>query len=367
MKYSEKQGLPICDNCKFESTLYCQKYQKECISFVDNKAPHQICCLECIDNDGYVEKNNAIQTYESINKKAQLHIPSFEIIPYIELLLNEKQLFPYAFYEDREINELYDAFPGSIWNGRSELFGKPFLSIQDIIALQDRVEKINLHLNLTWNNHLIDENDINDKYCNIVTEILHNGKHSITVASPILYKYLKEHYPNFCYYKSVIAANNKEYYLDKLNDDYDIYLLPPSCNKNYKFLNQIPEENRSKIEFLCDDACFPNCNKANHYAIVNYCFKNYSYQLDVNNDFECPIDWRFARYNTKRWPTTINPEDINYYLKQGFVHFKIAGRGNDVIFLYYKICKYLVKPEYFDDIFFHGLNMKDGGLNINNR
>ena len=358
MKYSNKQHLPICDGCQFESILYCNKFKKECISFVDTNQPHQICCLNCIDEDGYVEKNDNLLTTinTTVNTKAQFHIPSLEVLPYLELLLNEKKLFSYAFYENREINEIYDAFPGAIWNGRSNLFGKPFLSIQDIQELKNKIEALNLHLNLTWNNHLIDEVDIHDKYCNIITEIFHDSNHSITVASPILFKYLKEKYPNFCFYKSVIVSNNKEKFLTPLDDTYDIYLFPPTDNKNFDLLTKIPEENKAKIEFLCDDACFPNCNKANHYNIANYCFKNYSCSLNINN-FECPIDWRFARYNTKRWPTTINPEDIDFYIRQGFTHFKMAGRGNTPIFLYYKICKYLVKPEYFDDLFFHGLNL----------
>jgi len=55
-------------------------------------------------------------------------------------------------------------------------------------------------MNLTWNNHLVSGTDVYDRFCNAITKVFHNGKHSITVASPELFNYLKEKYPNFTYY-----------------------------------------------------------------------------------------------------------------------------------------------------------------------
>jgi hypothetical protein len=114
--------------------------------------------------------------------------------------LHLKDKYPQAFFENHKIYEIYGAFNGCSWNGRTPLFKKSFLSLQEINDIKQKAELHNIAINLTWNNHLIEEKDLNDRYCNIITELFHNGKHSITVASPILFNYLKEKYPNFTYY-----------------------------------------------------------------------------------------------------------------------------------------------------------------------
>lgn len=78
---------------------------------------------------------------------------------------------------------------------------------------------------------------------------------------------------------------------------------------------------------------------------------NCCYESTVNA-IPCSIDQDFKFYNTKRWPHTINPKDIEKYLQNGFTHFKICSRGDSPEILLYKICKYLVKPEFFEDIYF---------------
>ena len=38
---------------------------------------------------------------------------------------------------------------------------------------------------------------------------------------------------------------------------------------------------------------------------------------------------------------------------KGFSHFKLVGRGTvNFNVIIYRICKYLIKPEFFDDVFF---------------
>lgn len=342
------ESYPVCDNCEYAKLLYCQKYEKDCISINLSNSTHMIPCEECLLNDSFKNKENQNQL-KKIQNKALFHIPDLSILDNILLLLEKKKQFPDAFYENREIIEIYDSFPGALWNGRNPMFNKEFLSIQDINSIKNKLESNNLSLNLTWNNHLIKDKYLYDTYSNCITELFNNGLHSITVASDELLTYLKEYYPNYTFYQSHIKSE-RQLNLE-LNNKYDIYVAPKSYNNNWEILDIIKKEDRNKIEFLCNDICFPSCSKNLHYETVN---QHLILGCNETCDHTCPclIDHNFSFYNTKRWPTTINPEDIDEYLDKNFIHFKLAGRGEQKEILLYKICKYFIKPNFFDDIYF---------------
>lgn len=342
------ENYPVCDKCQYEKLLYCTKYNSECLSINLLNKTYSIPCEQCLINDSYIlvqeNKDNNI-----IKQKAIFHIPDLSILDNIILLIEKQKEFPDAFYPNRIIGEIYDAFPGAIWNGRTPLFGKEFLSMQKISEIKNKIEQNNLSLNLTWNNHLVKDMYLYDSYSNAITELFNNGCHSITVASIELLYYLKEHYPNYTFYQSHILSE-KQYDLN-INDMFDMYVMSKKYNNNWDKLNNLNNSDKEKIEFLCNDICFPNCNKNIHYETVNqHLLLNCS--ETVNHTPKCLIDKNFKFYNAKRWPTTINPEDIDKYVDNGFYHFKLAGRGDDKEILLYKICKYFVKPEFFEDIYF---------------
>lgn len=341
------ENYPVCDNCEYSKLLYCKKYAQECVSVNLLNSTHMIPCEDCLLTDAFLVKKDKKES--NITKKALFHIPDLTILDNILILLEKKREFPDAFYPNREIVEIYDSFPGALWNGRNPMFNKSFLSMQEINEIKNKLEKNNISLNLTWNNHLVKENYLLDTYCNCITELFNNGLHSVTIASDDLLNYLKEHYPNYTFYQSHIKSE-RQFNLN-LNDKYDIYVAPKSYNNNWEKLNTIELVDRNKIEFLCNDICFPTCNKSLHYETVNQ-----HLLLNCNetcgHTYPCLIDHNFSFYNSKRWPTTINSEDIDKYLNNNFIHFKLSGRGEKKEILLYKICQYFVKPEFFEDIFF---------------
>lgn len=341
------ETYPSCNKCKYENLLYCNKYNTTCFSISVNNQHIQIPCESCLINNSY-EKNDLINLNSNIQLKAYFHIPGIYYIDDIISIIKLKEKYHKAFYDYGEIYEIYGAFNGCCWNGRTPLFDKPFLPIQEIYKIKEKIESLNISLNLTWNNHLIEENDIYDRYCNTITELFHNGKHSITVSSPILFKYLKEKFPNFTYYQSIIANENKNF---ELQDSYDLQVINKNYNNDWEKLNQISDIDRNRIVFLCNDNCFPACQRKHHYDAVNYCLLRQSHESTCFNN-NCFIDHDFSFINTKRWPNTITPELIPQYLDNNFIHFKIVGRGESRNIFLYNLCKYLVKPEFFEDIYF---------------
>lgn len=340
------KGYPVCDNCKHSILLGCKKYDKECISMFFYPKRHQIPCLDCLDNDGFeqidITECNKVETEKRIG---YFHLPGPENLEMFESLMAMNKEYPGLFYDNREIYEIYGAFPGAIWNGRTPNFSGPALSGEQLIEIRDKIESLGLHLNLTWNNHLISGTDVYDRFCNTITEIFHNGKHAITVASPELFDYLKSKYPNYTYYSSIILTSNDTEFTKK-DERFDMYLWPRNLNNNWDELNKIPDEERDKLEFLVNDACTPICNRMGHYNYVNEKLKN---RFEDRMLGYCTIDHDFMLYNARRWPVSINYDSIDDYINRGYCHFKVCSRGDNPNILILKIIQYLVKPEFVLD------------------
>lgn len=341
------ETYPACNGCKYEQLLHCSKYNTFCFSIYNNQHI-QIPCESCLIEDSY-EKNNLININTNIQKQAFFHIPGIYYLDDIISLIKIKEKYPQAFYDYVKIYEIYGAFNGCCWNGRTPLFDKPYLSIQEIYKIKEQIESLGLSINLTWNNNMIEENDIYDRYCNTITELFHNGQHSITVSSPILFNYLKNTYPNYTYYQSIIENENKINF--NLSDNYDLQVINKNYNNDWEKLNQFSNIEKNKIVFLCNDNCFPLCQRKKHYDAVNYCLLRQGHESSCFNN-KCCIDHDFTFINTKNWPTTITPELIPQYLNNNFIHFKIVGRGESRNILLYNLCKYFIKPEFFEDIYF---------------
>ena len=340
------KGYPVCDGCKYSSLHHCNKFNEACPSFCFGTSRYQVACLACIDEDGY--EFGLKEENPSSDIIACIHAPGPENFDLFYSIIKMQEYYPECFYENRKITEIYGAFGGAIWNGRTPNYTGKIFTIQEIDSIRMAAEDLGLSINLTWNNHLVSGTDVYDRFCNAITEIFHNGKHAITVASPELFNYLKEKYPNFKYYQSVIQTTNDKVF-NKKDERYDFYLMNRNLNNNWDELLKVPEEERSTIEFLCNDICTPICNRMGHYNIVNACLLNRSDENCLGN--YCTVDHDFADYNNRTWPMTIKSEDIDTYLQHGFCHFKLCSRGDTDYAIAYKKAQYLAKPEYFTDVY----------------
>lgn len=340
------KGYPVCEGCIYSSLHFCEKFNEACPSFCFGTTRYQVCCLSCLNEDNYTfglkEKIKEPDLY------ACMHVPGPENLEIFRSMIKMQEAYPEAFYENRKITEIYGAFPGAIWNGRTPNFDGKVMTIQEIDDIRTQIEDLGLSLNLTWNNHLVSGTDVYDRFCNAITEVFHNGKHSITVASVELFNYLKEKYPNFTYYQSVISTTNDTEF-NKKDDRFDMYLMNRNLNNNWDELLKVPQEERQTIEFLCNDICTPICNRMGHYNVVNSCLLNRSDETCLGN--YCTVDHDFPHYNNMTWPMTIKPEDVDTYLENGFCHFKLCSRGDADYVIGYKVAQYMAKPQYLTDVF----------------
>lgn len=306
-------------------------------------------CEKCITNNGYefgyYKKSNMID-----KPVALFHIPyGTDDLSIYKTLSQMQKIYPDVFYENRKLYEVYGTFKNAIWNSRSLVFNCNTPTTKPgFINFRNTIESYGLKFNITCNNHLITEKHLNDNYQNIILDSFHNSKHSVTVSSDLLFNYLKNKYPKYTYYRSVIASE-KENYIE-FNPDYDIMLMPRKFNNNWEHLQNIPIENRKRYELLCDDICTPFCDRTVHYNQTAQAMLNQDPSLvTINTSNYCGVHKYFENFNLYNWPLTINPTDIDKYLENGYQHFKLCGRMTHPILIAYRAIRYLIKPEYWQD------------------
>ena len=262
-------------------------------------------------------------------------------------IVHTRREHPEAFYENTRIASVFGCFHGAIWNGGSLFLGA--------MATRDRVQKLidyynynlGIPIRFTFTNSLITKEQCYDTYCNMIAECGHNGRNEILVVSPTLEAYLRDKYPNYKYCRSIIAAENKPY-----EDDprYSLTVMKRIKNNDWEYLDQIPQDIRHKIEFLCTDPCPDNCPRLythyRAYARAQLGFQSNEQCACTMNDVKGDFINHFARTQQ----TYISREQIEKeYLPRNFSQFKLSGRGNVSAFTLHTV-EYMVKPEYHHDM-----------------
>lgn len=291
---------------------------------------------------------------------ANFNMPDFDLgFRAYAFIYNCMHDHPEAFYENTNIASIFGCFGGAIWNGGGTLIGGSTNRqyMEDLRHFYNDVAHIPMRL--TFTNPLITQNQCYDTYCNVIAEVLHNGKNEILTSSPVLEDYLRKNYPNYKYCRSIIATKDEPYSQDP---KYNLVVMKRRMNNNWDYLDTVPMEHRGKIEFLCCDPCPDDCPRIyTHYRD----FARAQLTLDTTaSECQCSmnhIKGPFQSLYTKHLETYISRDMIdNLYIPKGFNQFKISGRAN-VSSIIFGIINYLVKPEYHEDILIQLYDLYLGG------
>lgn len=262
----------------------------------------------------------------------------------LELALNR----PECVQDNVAIYGFYGNFPNSIWNGGRMITGMPCdkKTINSIFNVYNNYFHIPLRLTFT-NPAIDDEKYCYDTYSNLIAECGHNGMNEILVASPILEEYLRKHYPNYKYCRSIVAAekvayNTDNYYMSVVNRNW----------VNTDKMNSIPEHLRSKIEVICNDACIDNCPRTyEHYQAIGKSTLNFQMTPEATCTMIKAVDADFPMKDLSKTSAYVDPSKIQKeYLPKGYQYFKLCGRENPAK-RRMNWMKYIFKPEYQEDIF----------------
>ena len=279
--------------------------------------------------------------------KATFHLPGlFEFYEFYRAFLPLFYSRREYFYDFCEIGSIYGAPAGCPWDGGRAGFGEN--RAEDAAEL---MRQYGVSARLTFSNSLLREEHLSDGACNALCALYEkNGTvpNGVILTSDLLLAYLQERYPGFYFVSSTTKVLRDFKQLEKELSRGEFRFVVPDfrLNKAFDRLDTLPEDQKKKLEFLCNECCWYDCpdRKA--------CYENVSRKNlgEDCKDHVCvsPQAGRGYRFSdAMKNPAFIGLSDIqNTYLPRGFSQFKIEGRslGSAVIleFLLY----YLTKPEY---------------------
>lgn len=279
--------------------------------------------------------------------KAYYHLPGlFEFYEFYKMLLPLFRNHREYFYDWCEIGSIYGAPADCLWGGGRVGFGDE--QATDVIRL---MKEYDISARLTFSNSLIREEHLADKRCNRLCELFEKTgevKNGVIIHSDLLLDYIKKNYPEFYFVSSTtkVITDFDDLKAELDRDDFE-YVVPDfRLNKKLEQLKALPESQKEKVEFLCNECCSFGCTDRKE------CYENVSRKSLGENceDHICasPQASRGYRFSdAMENPGFISVDDIqNIYMPAGFSNFKIEGRSLGSAIVLEFILYYMVKSEY---------------------
>lgn len=281
--------------------------------------------------------------------KVHNHLPGlFEFYEFYKVFLPLYREHRDWFYEWCDIASIYGAPEGSLWGGGRTSFGKA--DARDVLALMDEFA---ISARLTFSNSLLKEEHLADKKCNELCRLFEGAKKpsGVIVHSDLLLDYLKEKYPDLYLISSTtkVLTDFENLRSELARPDFK-YVVPDfRLNKAFDKLVTLTQEEKDKVEFLCNECCDINCSSRKA-CYENVSRKNLATTAEDIPDHKCTGKDRQGGYKFSKAmknPAFISILDIqNTYLPMGFSNFKIEGRGLGSALLLEFILYYMTKPEH---------------------
>ncbi len=277
--------------------------------------------------------------------KIYYHLPGlFEFYDLYHIFLPLFREHREYFYEWCDIGSIYGAPQECLWGGGRVGFGEE--EPKKVLALMNEYE---ISARLTFSNSLLEGKHLSDKACNRLCRMFEKGgKNGIIIHSDLLLEYIKENYPEFYFVSSTtkVLTDFKDFEKE-LNREEFRYVVPDfRLNKEIEKLNRLREEQKEKVEFLCNECCWFECYDRKD------CYENVSKKnLDLDcDDHICvsPTAHRGYRFSdAMNNPGFIGIDDIQkVYAPAGFSNFKIEGRSLGSAMILEFLLYYMTKPEH---------------------
>ena len=276
---------------------------------------------------------------------AHYHLPGlFEFYDLYRAFLPLYRTHREYFYDWCDIASLYGAPAGCLWGGGRAGFGDD--DPRKVLAL---TQEYGISARLTFSNSLLRREHLSDRACNALCALFaEQDGNGVIVHSDLLLDYLKQKYPNLYFVSSTTKVLTEFDRLQQELDREDFRFVVPDfrLNKAFDRLNALPQSQKDKVEFLCNECCWFGCQDR------KACYETVSRK---NLGEPCPEHrcaapgggegYRFSRAMEN--PGFIGVADIqNTYLPMGFSHFKIEGRSLGSALILEFLLYYLTKPEY---------------------
>lgn len=284
--------------------------------------------------------------------KAIFHLPGlFEFQELYKLFLPLFHGHREFFYDWCDIGSIYGAPADCLWGGGRVGFGT-----SNADGLLKTMSNYGISARLTFSNSLLRAEHLADKQCNRLCSKLASGtneKHSaengVIVHSDLLLNHIREHYPTLYAVSSTTKViTDFEDFITEINREEFRYVVPDfRLNKKLSQLNALTQQQKDKVEFLCNECCFFGCKAR------KTCYESVSRKAlgeDSADAHTCVSPNASEGYifsKAMKNPGFISVEDIvNTYMPMGFSNFKIEGRSLGSALILEFLLYYLTKPEH---------------------
>ena len=279
--------------------------------------------------------------------KAYYHLPGlFEFYDFYSVFLPLFRERREYFYDWCGIGSIYGAPADCLWGGGRVGFGEE--RPEDVAAL---MREYGVSARLTFSNSLLREEHLADRRCNALCRLFDRAgpvRNGVIICSDLLLSWIRERYPGLYFVSSTtkVITDFRRFETELERPEFR-YVVPDfRLNRERERLKALPERLKRKTEFLCNECCWFGCPER------KACYENVS-RKNLGEDcgeHVCvsPTAGRGYRFSdAMENPGFIGTGDIrDWYLPNGFSHFKIEGRslGSAVVleFLLY----YMTKPEH---------------------
>lgn len=249
------------------------------------------------------------------------------------------------FYDWCAIGSIYGAPGDCLWGGGRAGFGDH--DPRKVLAL---TQEYGVSARLTFSNSLLREEHLTDKKCNALCALFEQGdaENGVIVHSELLTDYLRRSYPGLYLVSSTTKVLTDFLDLVRELDRPEFRFVVPDFRLNRRFdeLNVLPDAQRDKVEFLCNECCWFGCaDRKRCYEAVSR--KNLG---EDGPEHRCAAPGAAGGYRFSKAmqnPGFIGVGDIvNTYLPMGFSHFKLEGRGLGSALVLEFLLYYMIKPDY---------------------
>ena len=276
---------------------------------------------------------------------AHYHLPGlFEFYDLYKLFLPLFYEHRDYFYDWCDIGSIYGAPADCIWGGGRVGSGEQ--DPREVLAL---TQTYGISVRLTFSNSLLREEHLADPRCNALCRLFSaTGGHGVILHSDLLLDYLKRTYPKLYFVSSTtkVLTDFDQCRQEAERADFR-YVVPDfRLNKAFDRLQALPDRLKDKLEFLCNECCWPGCRdrKACYEAVSR---KNLG---ESGPEHRCAAPeaqggYRFSKAMEN--PAFIGIHDIQHtYLPMGFSNFKIEGRELGSALILEFLLYYMTKPEH---------------------
>lgn len=281
-----------------------------------------------------------------MDRIAQYHLPGlFEFYELYRVFLPLYCTHRDWFYPWCDIASLYGAPADCLWGGGR--VGGGDVRPRDALAL---AQEYGISARLTFSNSLLQPEHLSDPPCNKLCRLFaacDTPQSGVIVHSELLLDYLKRTYPSFYFVSSTtkVLTEFSQLAQETAREDFR-YVVPDfRLNKAFDRLATLPQDQRDKLEFLCNECCWFGCTERRR------CYEAVSRKnLGEVCEHRCTAPgaqegYRFSKAMEN--PGFIGTADIRErYLPLGFSNFKLEGRGLGSALVLEFLLYYLTRPEY---------------------